>query len=143
MNTRFRPGSNAHRNNQITVIFRPDSLFSKVNIMRTKPLLSSLAVCLGLLGTGAALVPAWAQQNPAPVVAADKTPLTIPQVHNKLSAEGYRQIEKIETERNRFEVYATDRDGQRVELYVDRYTGQVLRSESKGDKRDKYGPTER
>jgi hypothetical protein len=111
--------------------------------MRTKTLLSGLAVSLGMLGTAAALVPAWAQQNPAPAVAAGKTPLTIPQVHDKLSAAGYRQIEKIETERNRFEVDATDRNGQRMELYVDRYTGEVLRFESKSNERVKDRSSER
>lgn len=108
--------------------------------MRTSQILSSL-VAASVLATGVAtLLPAVAQTSQptaAAVAAAPKgKPLTIAQVLDKLEAAGYRHIEKIETQRNGFEVYATNRDGQRVELDVDSITGQVKRSKAK-DQDDK------
>lgn len=104
--------------------------------MRTSQRLSSLVVA-AVLATGAAtLLPAMAQTPQAPAAAVDAapkgTPLTIPQVLDKLEAAGYRNIQKIEAQRDRFEVYATNREGQRVELEVDSITGQVKRSTAKG-----------
>jgi len=103
--------------------------------MRTSQRLSSL-VMAAVLATGVAtLVPAVAQTSPAPAAAVDAAPkgkpLTIVQIHDRLEAAGYRNIQKIEAKRDRFEVYATHRDGQRVELYVDSVTGQVQRSKAK------------
>jgi hypothetical protein len=103
--------------------------------MRTSPWLSSLLV-VSVLSTGVAtLATAQAQTAQPPAAAVDAAPksarLTLLQVHNQLEAAGYRQIEKIETQRSGFEVYATNREGQRVELDVDGVTGQVKRSKSK------------
>lgn len=103
--------------------------------MRTSQMLSSLVV-VSVLATGVAvLLPAAAQTAQAPAAAANAAPtgkpLTLAQVQEKLEAAGYRNIQKIETERDRFEVYATNREGQRVELDVDIITGQVMRSKTK------------
>ena len=103
--------------------------------MRTSQWLSSLVVA-SVLATGAVtLLPAVAQTTQPPAAAVDAAPksprLTLLQVHNQLEAAGYRQIEKIETQRNGFEVYATNREGQRVELDVDGVTGQVKRYKTK------------
>lgn len=108
--------------------------------MRTSQQFSSLVVA-AVLATGAAtLLPAVAQTSQAPAAAVDAAPkgkpLTIAQVVDKLEAAGYRHIEKVETQRNGFEVYATNREGQRVELEVDSLTGQVKRSKAK-DQDDK------
>lgn len=105
--------------------------------MRTSQRLSSLVVA-AVLATGVAtLVPAVAQTPQAPAAAVDAAPkgkpLTIAQLLGKLEAAGYRNIQKVETQRDRFEVYATNREGQRVELDVDSYTGQVKRSKMKGE----------
>lgn len=51
--------------------------------------------------------------------------LSIPQVHARLEAAGYRNIEKIEREHGAYEVRATDRDDQRVKLYVNPQTGDI------------------
>ncbi|TNF60743.1 MAG: PepSY domain-containing protein [Burkholderiales bacterium] len=110
--------------------------------MRTSRMLSTL-VAVSVLATGAAvLLPAVAQTTQAPSAAANTTPsgqpLTIVQLHERLEAAGYSNIRKIEAERDRFEVYATNREGQRVELDVDIFTGQVLRSETRrGDDQDR------
>lgn len=105
--------------------------------MRASQMLSSLVV-VSVLATGVALLlPAVAQtaQAPAPAAAANADPtgkpLTIAQVQERLEAAGYRSIRKIEAQRDRFEIYATNREGQHVELDVDRITGQVKRSKVK------------
>jgi len=108
--------------------------------MRTSQRLSSLVVA-AVLATGVAtLLPAVAQTPQPPAAAVDAAPkgkpLTITQVLDKLEAAGYRNIQKVETQRNGFEVYATNREGQRVELDVDSITGQVKRSKAK-DQDDK------
>lgn len=62
--------------------------------------------------------------------------LSIPEVHAKMEAAGYRNIEKIERESGSYEVKAIDQAGQRVKLYVHPQTGEVLEQQRK---RDKYG----
>ena len=62
--------------------------------------------------------------------------LSIPEVHAKIEAAGYRNIEKIERESGSYEVKAIDQAGQRVKLYVHPQTGEVLDQKRK---RDKYG----
>lgn len=62
--------------------------------------------------------------------------LSIAQVHSQLEAAGYRNIEKIERERGSYEVKATNRDGQRVKLYVHPQTGTVLDTRTRKDKRE-------
>lgn len=47
----------------------------------------------------------------------------------RLSAQGYTDIGKVEREDgDRFEVKARNTDGQRVELYVDARTGEILKT---------------
>jgi Peptidase propeptide and YPEB domain len=55
------------------------------------------------------------------------------QVLAQLKAEGYGEIYEIEREHNRYEVKARDREGRRVELYLDAATGKVLQSEEDDD----------
>lgn len=113
--------------------------------MRTSQRLSSLVVAAVLATGAAAFLPAVAQTSQAPAAAVDAAPkgkpLMIAQLHDKLEAAGYRNIQKVETKRDRFEVYATNHEGQRVELDVDIITGQVKRTKTKGaddqDRRDK------
>jgi hypothetical protein len=63
--------------------------------------------------------------------------LSIPQVHAKLEAAGYRNVEKIEREHGGYEIKATDRDGQRVKLYLNPQTGDILDQRRKRDKYDR------
>lgn len=57
--------------------------------------------------------------------------LTLHQAQVKVEAMGYRDIQEIEREGDKFEVRATDRDGQLVELDIAPLTGEVLKTELK------------
>ncbi|HEX5804460.1 MAG TPA: PepSY domain-containing protein [Azospira sp.] len=76
------------------------------------------------LGGGLALAPSFAGEPRTPPAAAGW--LSIPQVHDRLEAAGYRNIEKIERERGGYEVRATDRNGARIKLHLDAQSGAVL-----------------
>jgi uncharacterized membrane protein YkoI len=55
-------------------------------------------------------------------------------VIRELSRQGYGDIREVEREgRDRYEVYARDADGRRVELKVDAVTGKVLEREEEDD----------
>jgi hypothetical protein len=74
--------------------------------------------------------------------AADKAKwLSIPEVHARLEAAGYRNIEKIERESGAYEVKATDRAGRRIKLQVHPQTGDVIDQRQHDAKRDKYRGT--
>ena len=102
--------------------------------MRATALIATLALTGGLIGAGAAIAPAFAQ-NAAPA-ATSAAPvqsnwMSIKDVLNKLEAAGYRDFREVERDDNRYEVKATDPQGQRVELDVDPVTGDVLKTEVK------------
>ena len=109
--------------------------------MRATTLIATLALTAGIIGAGAAIAPAFAQ-NAAP--AATPTTATAPatqsnwmslkDVQTKLEAAGYTDFREIEREKNKYEVKATDPQGQRVELDVDPVTGDVLKTEVKRSK---------
>ena len=106
---------------------------------QTIPKLISLALGTGLLAGGFALAPSFAgESRVAPV--AERQWLSIGQVHQKLEAAGFRNIEKIEREHGVYEARATDRNGARVKLHVNPQTGEVTeRNEHR--KRDREGAT--
>jgi len=62
--------------------------------------------------------------------------LSIPEVYTRLESAGYRNIEKIERESGSYEVKATDRNGQRMKLYVHPQTGEVINQRERDSKRD-------
>jgi hypothetical protein len=64
--------------------------------------------------------------------------LTIPAIHEKVTAAGYNDIHEIERERGGYKIKAYDRDGYRVKLFVDPVSGEVLNARAKKDKSDKY-----
>ena len=101
--------------------------------MRATTLIATLILSGGILGAGAALVPAFAQST-AVSPASQMQGLTMQQVLTKLEAAGYRDFEKIDRERNKYEVKATDAQGQRVELDLDPITGDILKTEVKRNK---------
>ena len=101
--------------------------------MRATPLIATLVLSAGILGASAALVPAFAQ-SAAVNQASQQQTLTMQQVLTKLEAAGYRDFEKIDRERNKYEVKATDAQGQRVELDLDPITGDILKTEVKRNK---------
>ena len=105
--------------------------------MRATTLIATLALTGGIIGAGAAIAPAFAQ-NAAPA-ATSAAPvqsnwMSIKDVLNKLEAAGYRDFREVERDDNRYEVKATDPQGQRVELDVDPVTGDVLKTEIKRSK---------
>lgn len=59
--------------------------------------------------------------------------LTIPAIHDKVTAAGYSDINEIDRERDGYEVKARDEEGKRVKLYIDPLSGEVLKSLSKDD----------
>ncbi len=114
--------------------------------MRATTLIATLALSGGLIGAGAAIVPAFAQNAPATTPAATITPaaattaaattaqsnwMSLKDVQTKLEAAGYTDFREIERDKDKYEVKATDPQGQRVELDVDPVTGEVLKTEVK------------
>ncbi len=100
--------------------------------MRTTTFIATLALTGGLLGAGAMLVPAFAQN--AAATPTQSNWMSLQEVQSKLEAAGYRDFEKVERERDKYEVKATDPQGQRVELDVDPLSGDVLKTEVKRSK---------
>ena len=115
--------------------------------MRATTLIATLALTAGIIGAGAAIVPAFAQTTaPAATPATATAPaapaapaaqsnwMSLKDVQTKLEAAGYTDFREIEREKNKYEVKATDPQGQRVELDVDPVTGDVLKTEVKRSK---------
>lgn len=106
---------------------------------QTITLLGTLAVSAGLIAGGVFIAPALAQTSSAGSSTSMQADwLTIPQLYERLEAAGYRAIDEIEREDDAYEVKATDRDGRRVEIYVDPVSGEVLKTEVKRDKGKEY-----
>lgn len=99
--------------------------------MKLATLISSIALAGAFAIGGAVLVPSFAgESRTAP--ASERQWLSIPQIHEKLEAAGYRQIEKIERERGGYEARATDSKGERVKLYINPQTGGIMNRDSHG-----------
>lgn len=105
--------------------------------MRTSHILSALVLGVGIVAGGASLLPAFAQGAGTVAGAPAKNELTMGQIHDKVTAMGYQDIDKIERERNAFEVKARDKNGAKVKLYLDPQTGEVIDSSRKNDKRER------
>lgn len=84
----------------------------------------SLALAGGLLVSGLTLAPSFADDRRSSL--SDTQWLPLPKLIERLEAGGYRDIEKIERERGRYEVRATDRQGARVKLYLHPHSGELL-----------------
>lgn len=110
--------------------------------MRTSRLFSVLAVSAALVGGTALLTPALSQtaQTGKPEISYERTDLTINQVLVKLMAAGYDNVDKIERERNAYEVRAIDKNGARVKLYVDPQTGDLIKSGRQDAKKERQAP---
>lgn len=101
----------------------------------------SLTVAGGLLTAGLTLAPSFADDRRAPVSETQWLPL--PKLIERLEVAGYRDIEKIERERGRYEVRATDRQGARVKLYLHPHSGELLDQRQERRWRDDSGPRSR
>lgn len=103
--------------------------------MRATSLIATLLLGAGILTGGAVLVPAFAQNGATtPAAASQGSWLTLHEIQLKIEALGYRELTKIEREDDKYEVKATDPQGQRVEIDVDPITGAVLGTEVKRSK---------
>lgn len=54
--------------------------------------------------------------------------LTTEQITEKLASQGY-DVRQVKAENGGYEVYATDKDGKRLEAYVHPATGEILKRE--------------
>lgn len=103
--------------------------------MRTATAVFALVLGAGFVGGGVALSSSFARDDGL-LVAGERLWLSIPQVHDRLDAAGYRNIEKIERERGGYEVRAADRNGQRVKLHVNPQTGEIYDRGGEGRRHD-------
>lgn len=101
--------------------------------MRATPLVAALALAAGILGAGATIVPAFAENSPAAAPAGAQW-MSVEQVIGKVQAAGYRDVEEVERDDGRYEVKATDAEGRRVELKLDPVSGEILKTEVKRSK---------
>lgn len=101
--------------------------------MRMNVLLSVLSVT-ATLAAGAAVLPAVARPSSA-APANQAQGLTDAQIRDKLAAAGYSDIEAVERRQTRTKVYGIDKHGRQVELRLDARTGEVVKTEIKGDER--------
>ena len=106
---------------------------------RTSRLFLALALGTGLIAGGAALAPALAlaQASKSAPAAEARQVKSIPQIHDQLTALGYTHIDKIERDDNNFEVKANAKNGDRVKLYLDDQTGEILKKKQEQRNRDK------
>lgn len=96
-------------------------------------LVSSAAAAALALGIAQAQTPApTPAPTAAPAPAATSAPaapqLTLRDIYDRVEAAGYRDIREIERDHGRYEVKATNAEGQSVKLYVNASTGVVERT---------------
>ncbi len=104
--------------------------------MRTSILLSGLALSVSLVTGGFALSPAFAETTRSAASRDAAQDLPTPRIQEKLTALGYRNIERIKRDHDVFEVRASDSKGERVKLYVDPQTGDIINKRAKNQRRD-------
>jgi len=90
-----------------------------------------------LLSLGGGAFAVAATNGDSKAVAQYENWLTIPAIHDKVTAAGYSDISEIERERDGYEVKGRNADGERVKLYVDPLSGEVLEARAKKDNSDK------
>ena len=100
------------------------------------------AIALGAATLGGSVFAASPSDNRSAATSPSETWLTIPAIYDKVTAAGYRDIQEIERERDGYEVKGRTADGERVKLYVDPLSGEVLDARSKRDKSDKSDKSE-
>lgn len=107
--------------------------------MRASHLFSVLAASAALAGGTALLSTAQAQaqaQTDIQEISYERSDLSLQQVLTKLMAAGYDKVDKIERERNAYEVRVIDKSGSRVRLTVDPQTGDIIKSVRKGARQE-------
>lgn len=107
--------------------------------MRTTHVLSAITLAVGLAVGVLAGAAVFAQDPRTDARLEASARLSIAQVHERMTALGYKDIDEIERERNLFEVAARTSTGERVKLYVDARSGEILRTKSDARDRDRDG----
>jgi hypothetical protein len=128
LNAMFRVDTGAGAHNRITVANRPQ--LEPEMIMRTTNLITATTLAASLAVGGIVLAPAFGQDAKPDARVEANARLSIAQVHEKLSALGYKDIDEIERDRGAYEVEAATSAGERVKLYVDAASGEILRTKS-------------
>ena len=100
--------------------------------MKTSHAILAIALTTATFGGTAFAVSASDSANRSN--AATDSWLTMPAIHAKVVAAGFNDIYEIEREYNGYEVKAIGPHGERIKLFVDPVTGEVLQSRSKQDK---------
>ena len=76
--------------------------------------------------------PAFASSDDSSMAKPQASWMSIEQLTAKLTADGYK-VRQIKTEKKGYEVYAIDKEGRRLEAYIDPVNGNILESESGED----------
>lgn len=139
LNAMFRVDTGAGAHNPITVANRPQ--LEPEIIMRTTNLITATALAASLAVGGFVLAPAFGRDAKPDARAEANARLSIAQVHERLSALGYKDIDEIERDRGVYEAEAATSAGERVKLYVDAASGEILRTKSEA--RDRGGDSKR
>lgn len=100
-----------------------------------KPLHTIFAIALTAATLGGSVIAASSAADRASVRA---DWLAIPAIHEKVTGAGYSDIHEIERERDGYKVKAYDSNGDRVKLFVDPFSGEVLNARAKKGKSEKY-----
>lgn len=106
--------------------------------MKTSHTIFAIALTAATIG-GTAIAGSYTDRTDRANATADW--LTIPAIYDKVTEAGYSDIHEIERERNGYEVDAFDKDGHKVELFVDPVNGKILDVRTKKSKSDKYRDT--
>ena len=98
--------------------------------MRTTHIVTTTALALGLAAGGFTLIPALAQDHKTEARVEAKARLSIAEVRQQIAALGYENVDRIERESSGYEVRARTRSGERVKLYVDASSGDIVHTRS-------------
>lgn len=101
--------------------------------MNSTSITSKFAICVAIVGSAFGFSTAYAHQNSDLERNVQTSSMNDSQVQEKVIAAGYKNIERIKAKRNAYEVDAMNDAGQRVEIYLDSSTGDVVRTKIKSD----------
>jgi hypothetical protein len=108
--------------------------------MKTSHAIFAIALSAATLGGSAFAAPAAEADTKA--ATQRENWLAIPAIYDKVTAAGYLDISEIERERDGYQIKATSTDGDRVKLFVDPLTGEVLDVKAKKAKSEKRRSTD-
>ena len=90
-----------------------------------RKLFTITALTLTLASAGAA----FASSDDARTNAPRDQWMSVAQITEKFTSQGYK-VRQVKVEKGKYEIYAIDKDGKRVEAYVHPVTGDVLKQET-------------